>query len=260
MAQTIHSSADSKRASFLDTLDLRADTAQPLYQQLEQQLRALIENGSIAPGTTLPAERQLAEKLGVSRVTVQRSYNALRQRNLLSAHGRLGSIVQENPHYLDPGMDRLKGFTQEMRELGRVPSSKILVQKVVKDRSIASIFGLPSTAKFLKLVRVRYGDDVPLSHETAWYNIGEAPGLLEGSLTQSVYARLAESGVPLLYCDQAIEAASPSEQECKIFGFAEPVPCLLIKRRSFAAEGKMLEYVEGLFRGDLYTYRLKLKV
>ncbi|MPZ56772.1 MAG: UTRA domain-containing protein [Rhizobiales bacterium] len=231
-----------------------------MYQQLEQQLTVLIENGSIAVGTTLPAERQLAEKLGVSRVTVQRSYNALRQRNLLSAHGRLGSIVQENPHQLHPGMDRLKGFTQEMREIGRVPSSKIVKKNIVRDRSIASIFGLPSTAKFLHLVRVRFGDGIPLSHEVAWYDIGAAPGLLDGDLSQSVYARLAECGTPLAYCEQAIEAASPNREECKIFGFTEPAPCLLIKRRSFARDGRMLEYVEGLFRGDLYTYRLMLKV
>ncbi len=254
------SDSANDRPSFLDTLELRDDTAKPLYQQLEQQLSALIENGSIAPGTTLPAERQLAEKLGVSRVTVQRSYDALRQRKLLSAHGRLGSIVRENPHYLHPGMDRLKGFTEEMRELGRTATSKILQQKVVKDRSIASIFGLPSTTKILKLERVRYGDGIPLSHETAWYNVAAAPGLLKGDLSRSVYARLAECGKPLLYCQQAIEAASPSRQECKIFGFSEPAPCLLIKRRSYGHDEQILEYVEGLFRGDLYTYRLKLKV
>ena len=117
MTDARDSTSDQDHPSLLDTLQLRDDTAKPLYQQLEQQLMTLIENGSIAPGTTLPAERQLAAKLGVSRVTVQRSYDGLRQRKLLSAHGRLGSIVQENPHYLHPGMDRLKGFTEEMREL-----------------------------------------------------------------------------------------------------------------------------------------------
>lgn len=260
MTEALDSGTSRGYSSLLDTLTLRDDTAQPLYLQLERQLTALIENGSIAPGTTLPAERQLAEKLGVSRVTVQRSYDGLRRRNLLTAHGRLGSIVQQSPHQLQPGMDRLKGFTEEMRELGRVPTSKILERKVIGDRSIASIFGLPSTAKFLKLVRVRYGDGIPLSHENAWYNLAAAPELLDSDLSQSVYARLAELGIPLRYCEQAVEAASPSPQECKIFGFAEPAPCLLIKRRSYGYGGEMLEYVEGLFRGDLYTYRLKLKV
>jgi GntR family transcriptional regulator len=231
----------------------------PLYRQLEEQLTRLIENGSLAPGTTLPAERQLAEKLGISRVTVQRSYYALRQRKLLTAHGRLGSIVQENPHQLDPGMDRLRGFTEEMHEIGRVPSAKILECNVTRDRSIASIFGLPSTTNVLKLVRIRCGDDIPLSHETAWYNIAAAPGLLERDLSTSVCARLAECGAPLSHAEQTIEAASPTPEECDIFGFKEPIPCLLLKRRSYGRDGRMLEYVERLFRGDLYTYRLKMR-
>jgi GntR family transcriptional regulator len=50
----------------------------------------------------------------------------------------------------------------------------------------------------------------------------------------------------------------PNEEECKIFGFTQPVPCLLIKRRSYMHGDVMMEYVEGLFRGDTYTYRLRL--
>lgn len=245
---------------FQELLDLRSDTAKPLYQQLEDQLTRLIGEGVLPPGTTLPAERQLAERLSISRATVQRSYNALRQRKLLSAQGRLGSIVQGPGPRLHSGMDRLKGFTEEMHELGRVPSSRILEQAVVRDRSIASIFGEPSDTSFLKLVRVRAGDEVPMSREVAWYNLARAPGLAQADLTGSVYARLASMGLPLVRCDQTVEAAAPTEEECAIFGFRQPVPCLLIKRRSYGADGDMLEYVEGLFRGDTYTYRLTLKV
>jgi len=239
---------------------LRDDTAMPIYQQLEEQLQALITSGTLPAGTTLPAERQLAERLGVSRATVQRSYNTLRQRNLLAAHGRRGSIVQGGEPRLQTGMDRLKGFTEEMRELGRVPTADVLEQRIVSDRSIASIFGLPSTAEFLKLARVRRGDGQPLSHETAWYNHAVAPGLATADLSRSVYAYLKDHcGVPLTHCEQTIEAASPTPAECELFGFSEPVPCLLIKRRSYTRGDVMVEYVEGLFRGDAYTYRLTLK-
>lgn len=244
---------------FQELLELRSDTAKPLYQQLEDELTRLIGEGVLTPGTTLPAERQLAERLRISRTTVQRSYNALRQRKLLSAQGRLGSIVQGPGPRLHSGMDRLKGFTEEMRELGRVPSSQILERMVVKDRLIASIFGEPSHTSFLKLVRVRAGDGIPMSREVAWYNLDRAAGLAEADLTGSVYARLAGLGLPLMRCEQTIEAAAPTEEECGIFGFPQPVPCLLIKRRSYDIDGDMLEYVEGLFRGDSYTYRLMLK-
>lgn len=243
-----------------DLLYMRADTAQPLYQQLEEQLTALIVNGTLAVGTTLPAERQLAKDLDVSRATVQRCYNILRQRNLVGAFGRLGSIVQGPAARLNTGMDRLKGFTEEMRELGRVPSSVILECKAARDRSIASIFGLGADTPFLKVVRVRSGDNVPMSREVAWYNLAAAPGLGDRDLTQSIYAHLAAEGAPLVDCQQTIEATMPTAQECDIFGFTSPVPCLLIKRRSYMAGQVMVEYVEGLFRGDAYSYRLTLKI
>jgi GntR family transcriptional regulator len=231
----------------------------PLYQQLEQQLEGLIRDGTLPAGTVLPAERQLAESLGLSRATVQRAYHTLRQQQLVVAQGRLGFLIQGTGPRLNPGMDRLKGFTEEMHLLGKVPSSRILERKVVSDRSIASIFGLPSPARFLKLVRVRYGDGLPLSREVAWYNLSKSPDLEHGDLSGSVYAVLAERcGTPLLYCDQTVEATMPSEEECKIFGFPEPTPCLLIKRRSYTQGDVMLEYVEGLFRGDAYSYRLRL--
>jgi GntR family transcriptional regulator len=248
-----------ERPSLPSLLHLRDDTAMPLYQQLEQQLESLIRDGALPAGSVLPAERQLAENLGLSRATVQRAYQTLRQHKLVTAQGRRGFLVQGVGPRLHPGMDRLKGFTEEMRLLGKVPSSRILERKVVSDRSIASIFGLPSPARFLKLVRIRYGDGIPLSREVAWYNLMAAPELEQGDLSGSVYAFLAERcRKPLIHCDQTVEATMPNEEECEIFDFPGPLPCLLIKRRSYTQGDVMMEYVEGLFRGDAYSYRLRL--
>lgn len=249
----------SGEGSLYGLLRLRRDTAMPLYQQLEEQLVALIDTGRIGGGATLPAERQLAEALGVSRATVQQCYNALRERNLIRGHGRHGSIVQKSQAHLSTGMDRLKGFTQEMRELGREPSARILEREIITDRSLASLFGLHSQAQFLKLVRVRSGDDVPMALETAWYSLDAVPALADFDPSGSIYAQLAHAGFSLAYCDQAIEATLPTPFECEVFGFDKPVPSLLIKRRSYAQGGTMVEYVEGMFRGDAYTYRLRLE-
>lgn len=252
-------SALGDRPSVLSLLRLRGDTAMPLYRQIEEQLRALILSGSLPPGVILPAERQLADRLGVSRVTVQRAYAELRDDDLLVPRGRSGFLVRRHPEPVRPGMDRLKGFTEEMRELGKIPSSRILERVVAQDRSIASIFGMPSTAPFLRLTRVRSGDGVPMSREVAWYNIRAVPTLETGDLSGSVYAFLAQQeGGRLVRCDQTVEATLPTTAECEIFGFETPLPCLLIKRHSYNQNGAMIEYVEGLFRGDAYRYRLNL--
>lgn len=238
---------------------LRRDAPEPLYLQLEQQIAELMRQQRLPAGSTLPPERQLAQALGVSRSTVQNSYNALRARKLLSGEGRRGSVVQAaDDADLAPRMDRLKGFTQEMIELGRAPSTRVLECEVRTDRSIASLFGLQSNAPFLRLARVRYGDDIPMTIESAWYSLTAAPALADADPNGSIYQQLADAGLHLSHCDQSVEATMASPDESAVFGFEAPTPCLLIKRRSYVPGGAMIEYVEGLFRGDCYVYRLRL--
>lgn len=238
---------------------LERDAPHPLYLQLEEQITALILAGTVPKGATLPPERQLAESLGVSRATVQTGYNALRLRGLLGGRGRRGSVVlTENRAPMVPGMDRLKGFTQEMEEMGRVPSTRLIERSIVRDGSIAAIFGVPADTRFLHLVRLRLGDNQPLTLESAWYSLDLAPHLEAIDPYASIYASLGEAGLSLDYCDQTIETTTPGPAECALFGFGEPIACLLIKRRSHVKNGAMVEYVEGLFRGDAYIYRLRL--
>ena len=48
-----------------------------LYQQIADQLRGLLDSGEFGPGDRLPAERDLAEQLGISRPTVREALIAL---------------------------------------------------------------------------------------------------------------------------------------------------------------------------------------
>jgi GntR family transcriptional regulator len=244
--------------SILQMLRLRHDTAKPYYQQLEEQLVWLIRNGRLSSGQTLPAERSLAEALGVSRGTVQQCYNVLRDRGLVEGRGRHGSVVRSVPAKLSPGMDRLKGFTQEMAELGRRASTRVLEREILRDENIAAISGVDPSTPFLKLVRLRFGDDTPLSFETAWYNLAEAGFLADCDGYESIYRELERNHIVLDYCDQSVEAILSGPDEIDLFDLDEPIPCLLIKRKSHISSGRIVEYVEGIFRGDVYTYNLRL--
>ena len=62
--------------------------ATPLYQQIEMYLRQSIVAGTLAPATRLPAARQVAHDLGVSRITVENAYAVLE-----TSGGRGGSVA-----------------------------------------------------------------------------------------------------------------------------------------------------------------------
>jgi transcriptional regulator, GntR family len=52
------------------TIPIDRDSEEPIYRQLIRQIRAQIESGSLAAGTRLPASRDLARQLNISRISV----------------------------------------------------------------------------------------------------------------------------------------------------------------------------------------------
>lgn len=65
----------------------------PVYMQIFQQIRSQILSGEILPGFRLPAERKLAERLGVNRTTVLNAYNELKSEGLVGSHVGKGTVV-----------------------------------------------------------------------------------------------------------------------------------------------------------------------
>ena len=116
--------------------------AEPVYKQMARAFNKMMETGEIGEGQSLPAERLLAERLDLSRTTVRRFYEELRKDDLLSTSRRNGAVAKALPR-VSPRMGRLKGFTDEMRELGMEPSSRLLSRDIVCDRVIASVFNRP---------------------------------------------------------------------------------------------------------------------
>lgn len=58
-------------------MPLQTVEPQRLYRQIAEQLRSLITGGEFTPGSRLPAERDLAKQLGVSRPSVREALIAL---------------------------------------------------------------------------------------------------------------------------------------------------------------------------------------
>lgn len=247
-------------AALVAALQLDVHAGGMLWKQLYGKLLPLIESGDLGDAVKLPSERDLALALGLSRATVRRCYDELRSVNRLGGHGRGrgGSVVRVTPK-VTPRLGKLKGFTQEMQELGMTASTRLEALEVICDRGVASIFGRPSSALFLRVVRVRYGDALPMTREVAIYDITIAPALKNWDGNGSAYAFLKDVClVELKEAYQTVEAVNSSPVEMQAFDLQQPIPCLLFKRKSLSSTGQLVEYVEGTFRGDAYVYQLRL--
>ena len=66
-----------------------------LYEQIVQQIEESIVKGNLKPGDQLPAERELAQRFGVSRTAVREAVKALREKGLVEAYSGRGTFITD---------------------------------------------------------------------------------------------------------------------------------------------------------------------
>jgi len=66
-----------------------------LYEQIVEQIEESIVKGTLKPGDQLPAERELAQRFGVSRTAVREAVKALREKGLVEAYSGRGTFITD---------------------------------------------------------------------------------------------------------------------------------------------------------------------
>jgi DNA-binding transcriptional MocR family regulator len=107
--------------------------ARPLADGLAYALRSLIIDGRVVPGGRVPAERELAAALRVSRATVTIAYNRLRDEGFLKSRHGAGTVASiPAPRPARPDDDRVP-FGSEVIDLtvAALPAPPELLQEAV---------------------------------------------------------------------------------------------------------------------------------
>ena len=81
--------------ALLPGLNLLRDSRAPISKQLFQELREVVLSGRLKPGTRMPATRNLAHELGVSRTTVAQAYEQLKSEGYLIGREKSGTFIPE---------------------------------------------------------------------------------------------------------------------------------------------------------------------
>lgn len=118
-----------------------------LYRQIAEQLRQLMACGEFAVGSRLPAERDLAVQLGVSRPSVREALIALEVEGMIEVRTGSGIYVQ-SPHPLSSKPTSTPGdLTADWGPL-EVMSARILVES-----EVAALAAQNAQKKDLKAIR-----------------------------------------------------------------------------------------------------------
>src|SRR5512134_2352093 len=129
----------------------------PLYYQIYLDLRQMIQRGLITPGDMLPPEMEICQAYNVGRQTVRQAIARLVDEDLVERFAGRGTFVRPQPSHTQFFLDR--SFSQQMRELGRVPHSRLLsIQSGTVDSSLIPALQDYNGQACITLERLRLGD------------------------------------------------------------------------------------------------------
>lgn len=236
--------------SNLFKIDLKSKL--PLYDQIERNLRDLIVNGHLKPGQAMPGEWDLADFYGVSRLTVRRALDELVRQNWLEKKHGVGTFVRQ-PSMASIAAGKLS-FTEQMRSIGREPSSKFISQRVVAaTEKIARALHIQEGDPIFEITRVRLADNVPILLETACLSTKQFPSLESHDWLQdkSLYKVLSdEYTVNISAMDHIIKPVTLTETEARYLKTKAGIPALLSEIIAYSRDGTPVEYSWSFSNGN----------
>lgn len=229
----------------------------PLYVRVKRLVQDAVSEGDLRQGDAIPSERDIAELLTVSRVTVRKAFTELVGEGVLVQRRGSGTFVRGPGGRIEQPLSRLTSFSDDMKLRGLKTDSDWL------DRSS----GLPTPDEALKLSispservcrfhRLRRADGVPLAieHAVIPHRFLDDPN----AVVTSLYDVLAARGFHPVRALQKLHATALTALEAKLLDLPNGSPALFIERISYLPDGRTVEFTRSHYRGDTYDFVAEL--
>ena len=226
----------------------------PLYQQLQRAIREAIEARVLGPDDALPAERQIAADLSVSRITVRKAIEGLVEEGLLVRRQGSGNFVAAR---IEKNFAKLTSFSEDMRARGRTPRSVWLKRSegaVTPEEALT--LRLSPGAPVYRFHRLRFADEAPMCLEFATVAASCLPSI--EAVDTSLYEALEKAGNRPVRALQRLRALLLNAEQAKLLHAHEGDAGLLVERVGFLRDGRAVEFCQSFFRGDTYDFVAEL--
>lgn len=232
----------------MTTASNRAGSAK--QQQVRSELERLL--AGLGPGEPLPAERELATRLGVARMTLRRVVDAMVGEGRLIRRQGAGTFASG-----DKVTQRLAAtsFSADMRARGLTPGSRTVSERrFPAGAMLAALLEVPPQTEVLLVRRLRLADGEPMALEDLHVPATVAPGLggadLEGTSFYDLLERRFDN--PVVSGVQTVEPTLVGAEEAALLEVEPGSPAFLFERTSRVRRGGVAEFVRSTYRGDRY--------
>jgi GntR family transcriptional regulator len=231
----------------------------PLYHQLHQYIAGAIETGAIKAGDNLPAERDIAELCGISRVTVRKALQSLVEDGIVVQRRGSGNSVARTVERVDQSLSRLTSFSEDMKRRGKTARSMWIERGIfAASPEEMMVLGLRADAQVARLTRLRIADDIPLAIERASLSTRYLPD--PDRVETSLYETLAQDGNKPVRATQRISALNLPKEEAQFLEVPLNSAGLKIERVSYSSLEQVVEFTRTTYRAEAYDFVAELQL
>lgn len=208
----------------------------------------------------LPAERQLAEDLGLSRGTVREALKLLeREGRIIKLHGK-GSFLAAEKHSIC--INEMLSFSTAERNVGNTPGSKIIFFGIVRAGDmLASRLNINKDDKAFYLCRVRTVNDRAVILENAYlpetYFLGLNRFDFEKESLYDILER--EYGVKINMQTLDISLSRATEKEAEYLDIEPDDIVFVEKANAFGNDNEVVEFTKSIIIARAAKYRVQIK-
>ena len=194
------------------------------YHQIADELRSRVQSGEYGPGRVLPSESELSHEFGVSRVTVRKALDILRDDGLINARQGFGWFVAGET--MKQPLGRLATIEDQLRA-GGMKSERRIVEFAFEraPRDVAAALG---TTQVLRVRRVNLADGEPFAIVTVWCSAERGQHLSRADVERSPFYELLD--VELEGATQTIGADAATTEEARLLDVPDGSPVLRCER------------------------------
>ncbi len=240
---------------------LANDNTVPLYYQLVGIIKRNITGGILKPGELLPSETEICEAYHVSRTTVRQALAELDTEGLVTRRRGKGTYISVPK--LKRRLDNLYSFSNEMKQMGLVPKSRVISFEELKPSlDIYKNMNIKNDKELVfKIVRIRIANEEPLLLESTFIPVSMCPFLDKETLEKgSLYRTLIEqASLNPVYAVETYEPIIIKAQEAKILKCRPGICGYFVQRTSYLDTGEVFEFTQSLVRGDRCRFEVELQ-
>jgi len=235
-----------------------ARVALPKYLRISRDIIGLIQSGKLPVGELVPSENELIQRYGVSNTIARKALQEAEAAGWVVRVKGKGTFVRQNR--VDRSVTRILGFTRNMREAGRTPSTKLVRALVHKVGQHLTVNGRLYVLRgpLCQIERVRFADGIPMMREIRYISLAFCPEIQKKPLEGSLYDLYEQDyGLQLTQVDQTLSAIRVPRELWKVFGLEAAVSAFRVEGVTFCGKEMILEMEDSIYRGDMYRFSVK---